>query len=217
MLDSFYLGLDLGQSNDYSALCIAERTGAGRDTYRYAVPWLERFPLHTSYQKIVAGVAGRIHALGARRPAPSIRLVVDSTGVGRPVVDLLRAERLPSVLSAVTITGGDQATHEGDDWSVPKRDLVSTAQVLLQGGRLKIAEALPEAATLTRELLAFKVTISQAGHDSYAAWREGDHDDLVLATALALWAGQTVGQANAHYVGSTGEMDEERGGWRTWR
>ena len=25
------------------------------------------------------------------------------------------------------------------------------------------------------------------GHDSYEAWREKDHDDLVLATSLAVW------------------------------
>ena len=28
------------------------------------------------------------------------------------------------------------------------------------------------------------------GHDSYEAWREGDHDDLVLSLALAVWYGQ---------------------------
>jgi len=27
-------------------------------------------------------------------------------------------------------------------------------------------------------------------HVSYGAWREGTHDDLVLATALACWAGE---------------------------
>lgn len=31
-----------------------------------------------------------------------------------------------------------------------------------------------------------KVNVS-TGHDSYEAWREGDHDDLVLAAALAAW------------------------------
>jgi hypothetical protein len=35
--------------------------------------------------------------------------------------------------------------------------------------------------------LNFRVTISQSGHDSYDAWRERIHDDLVLATALAVW------------------------------
>ncbi len=30
----------------------------------------------------------------------------------------------------------------------------------------------------------------EQAHDSYGAWREGTHDDLVLAVALALWAGE---------------------------
>jgi len=64
--------------------------------------------------------------------------------------------------------------------------------VLLQSERLKIASALPLAAVLTQELLAFRVKISQlTGHDSYGAgteWRDGGaHDDLVLALACAAW------------------------------
>jgi hypothetical protein len=42
---------------------------------------------------------------------------------------------------------------------------------------------------LRAELLNFRVTINLAtGYDRYEAWREGDHDDLVLAAALAVWS-----------------------------
>ena len=42
-------------------------------------------------------------------------------------------------------------------------------------------------------MLAFKVTLSASGHDSYANdWRENPHDDLVLAVALAVWLGESV-------------------------
>lgn len=118
--------------------------------------------------------------------------MADRTGVGRPVVDVLRATELSPV--SVTITGGDVVTQDRQDFRVSKRDLVSAVQVLLQSERLKIAKALPEAQTLTDELLAFKVNISQRGHDSYgndvAGWRENPHDDLVLATALAAGYGE---------------------------
>ncbi len=90
---------------------------------------------------------------------------------------MLRAAGLSPV--AVSITGGG---------------LVSAVQVLLPSERLKIACALPEASTLTSELLAFKASISLRGHDSYgndaASWRENPHDDLVLAVALACWYGE---------------------------
>ncbi len=128
------------------------------------------------------------------------RLIVDATGVGRPVVDRLRRERLPGTLLDVTITGGDTATHQGSSWRVPKRELVSVAQVLLQSGRLKIAEALPDTAVLTRERLNFQVKINDLAHDSYGAWREGTHDDLVLAVALACWAAEQIGTVNVRAI-----------------
>jgi hypothetical protein len=78
----------------------------------------------------------------------------------------------------------------GRNTNVPKRDLVSTIQVLLQTKRLKIPTLLPEAHILLEEMTNFQVKISLAGHDSYGAWRGGTHDDLLLAVALACWAAE---------------------------
>lgn len=79
---------------------------------------------------------------------------------------------------------------------MPKRDLVSTVQALLYSERLKIAKDLSEAQALIDELLAFKVSISLKGHDSYGddagMWQENPHDDLVLACALACWWGESI-------------------------
>jgi hypothetical protein len=36
-------------------------------------------------------------------------------------------------------------------------------------------------------MLSFKRKVTHAGHDTYEAWREGTHDDFVLAAALACW------------------------------
>ena len=92
--------------------------------------------------------------------------------------------------TSVTIHGGSAVTEEPADLSfrVPKRDLVAAVQVLLQNSRLKIAPELELAPVLKKELLNFRVKIDpRTAHDSYEHWREGDHDDLVLATALACW------------------------------
>jgi hypothetical protein len=112
-------------------------------------------------------------------------LVVDATGVGRPVIDMLRQRGLKPV--PITITGGDLVSHEGGGWRVPKRDLVSVVQVALQTDRLKFAKDLPMVPVLVQELLAFRVKISEAGQDTYGSWREGTHDDMVLAIACAAW------------------------------
>jgi hypothetical protein len=170
----------------------------------YQARHLERLPMGTSYPKQVERVkelhdylltlpAYKTTKDGLQQPVkPKVSLVADKTGAGAAVIDMLRAAELKPI--AITITGGDTVTRDGRDYRVPKRDLVSVAQVLLQSERLKIAKELPEAQTLISELLAFKVSINLRGHDSYGndvgMWRENPHDDLVLAVALAAWYGE---------------------------
>jgi hypothetical protein len=36
---------------------------------------------------------------------------------------------------------------------------------------------------------AFRAKVTLAGNETFEAWREHDHDDLVLEVALALYAG----------------------------
>jgi len=46
------------------------------------------------------------------------------------------------------------------------------------------------AETLVAELINFRPKISASGHASFGAasdWREGSHDDLLLATSMAIW------------------------------
>jgi hypothetical protein len=59
-------------------------------------------------------------------------------------------------------------------------------QVLLTGRRLQVAHG-PEAPQLMRELGTFTVKVSETANESFESWRERDHDDLVLAVALAAW------------------------------
>jgi hypothetical protein len=41
-----------------------------------------------------------------------------------------------------------------------------------------------------RGLGTFTVRITEAGNESFEAWREKDHDDLMLAVVLACWAAE---------------------------
>jgi len=184
-VSSFIIGLDLGQAQDYTALCVAEMFGGDKSDRYYHIRHLQRFKLGTSYPEIVEIVSDLVSQKPLKEKS---KLVVDSTGVGAPVVDMLKQAQLHPI--AVTITGGNEVNRNGSAYKVPKRDMVSNLQVLFQGGRLKIAEELSEARTLVNELLNFKVKISAKAHDTYEAWREGIHDDLVLAVALACWYGQ---------------------------
>jgi hypothetical protein len=60
-------------------------------------------------------------------------------------------------------------------------------QVLLQTGRLKIAQCLPHAALFARELVNFRFKVTSKGPEYALDWREGPDDDLVLALAIAAW------------------------------
>lgn len=152
---------------------------------------LDRLPLGTSYP----GVVEHVKALMWRPPLRGrSRLVVDATGVGEPIVDMMTQAGLQPV--PITITAGytvQRADRGG--WHVPKRDLVDTLAVLFQTERLAIARELRYAQALVDELLAFEARVTAAGRDTYGA-REGAHDDLVLATAIAVWYG--IRHAPAH-------------------
>ena len=68
--------------------------------------------------------------------AGTSRLTVDATGVGAPVVEMLRGVRLGVTVKHVTITSGAAAHGVGENWSVPKRDLMAGLVVLLEQGQL---------------------------------------------------------------------------------
>jgi hypothetical protein len=176
---SFVCGLDLGQAADYTALVVAEQIEAA-DGNHHAVRHLERFNLGTSYPQVVRRVTDLLQTAPLNEQTP---LVLDATGCGRPIADMFYHL---SELVRVIITAGDQVTYDGGFTRVPKRDLVGAVQRLLQEGRLKFAD-LPLRDTLVSELRSFKAKITDAANDTYGCWREGQHDDLVLALALAVW------------------------------
>lgn len=72
-------------------------------------------------------------------------------------------------------------------FSVPKRDLIAGVQVLLEQGELRIARDLRDTGALVRELLDVRMTMSSAGRVRLGADGAGEHDDLVIALALACW------------------------------
>jgi hypothetical protein len=227
----YYLGLDLGQARDYSALSIIEEqvfiaeawanevlyaqdlergvspgwvSPASVTPYQaglalrlsqqigrpaeppLAVRHLERFELGTKYTDVVQRVAALVRSVPLRgMPA---MLLVDKTGVGASVLDSFTHAGIGAV--AITLHGGSAVSRDPQraGFRVPKRDLVTVTQLLLQNGCLKVAASLPEAERLKRELLNFRVKIDpKTAHDSYEHWREGDHDDLVLSVSMGAW------------------------------
>ncbi len=198
-VSEFFVGVDLGQKQDFTALCVLERAEVMLDVRdlvtweckretRFELRYLERMKLRTPYPAVVERIreVAMDPALGARRS-----LVVDATGVGAPVVDLLCAAGVGCEIVPVVITGGGASGAGGrakaEERRVPKRDLMVGLQLMFDQGQLRIARGMPETEVLMKELMGMRVRISASGHKSYGSGREAPHDDLVLAVALACW------------------------------
>ena len=192
------MGVDLGQSHDPTAIAVVEverrvrcfYDGLGYDVRQraegqeYRVRHLERLPLRMAYPMQVAHVAGLLRAPELRE----CEVVLDETGVGRPVGDMFEAGGLKP--QRVTITAGMEETRAGErTWRVAKILLVSRLQAALHAGELKLSPGLAELRALRQELAEFRMRHTAAGGAVFGA-REGRHDDLVLALALALWRGE---------------------------
>jgi len=197
------VGVDIGQAADPTAIIVAETYRPQRidaaepaPARRHRVRWVERVPLGTLYGTVVERVAAVAEAAQSWGPT---MMVLDATGVGRPIVDMLK--RQTSVpLRAVTFTSGEHETQpEYDCHRVPKVDLVTSLETVLQSRRLEVTPDCPLRDDLAAELGAFDFAMSDRGHASFEA-ASGSHDDLVMALCLAIWWGERSGlQAEAFH------------------
>jgi hypothetical protein len=205
----YVIGLDLGQSTDYTALVAGEiRRTVVQDSiepdalpddpipthksFDLAIGHVERFPLHTPYPAMIAAAGDRVMKLKERGP---VLVVIDHTGVGRPVVDMVKQAKWGVALWPVTIAtsamGNARRDQHTGDWIVPKKDLIGAMTQLAHEGRLPIATRVSFASILKEELRTFRMKITADANVTFEAWRrEGMHDDLVLALAMACWAAQ---------------------------
>ncbi len=197
----FVVGLDLGQRNDYSALVVVEVV-PNTEPPRYVVRHIER-TRGKSYSDVARWVKDRVsrpplgpgilaqaRGLVTRQPpttAASVYIIVDETGVGAGVVEILEDAQLGHPLVPVTITAGLGETKHGQRWNVSKARLISTIDALIDNNRLTIGPKVPGRDVLFNELTNFRRKYSKAANEMFASWRESDHDDTVLACALALW------------------------------
>jgi hypothetical protein len=186
----FYVGLDLGQRRDYTALTVIEKLFkpfwgeewlyAGRNekgTTRLMVRAIERIRLATPYPEIVEWVKAIVtHPELLKR----CTLTVDATGVGAPVVDLLRRANMGCNLMPITIVGssGGNAHYNPITGSIPRSQLLTNLQLMIQQDQLEVAESCAQSNACKQELRHLKLDGTLHGH----------HDDISIALALAAWS-----------------------------
>lgn len=205
------VGVDLGQSADPTSVAVLERVReeltpathewlnslphehrkerlaeyrGGMAPDRFNLRLLEQAPLGEPYP----AQAQRLKRILAReqiaRHEP--RVWIDYTGVGRAVFDIFKQERVPRVVPVTITFAGEAGPNGRGGHSVPKIELVSRLQALMHTGKLYMPDTLPLAKVFRRELLDFRVSYTDVGNARFGA-REGAHDDLILAVALAAY------------------------------
>lgn len=182
------VGCDIGQKRDPSAITVVESQQRD-DVTHYMVRRVERMPLGTSYPlvadriaEIVSGLRQRSQALERRHQNFAIEVVIDATGIGLAVGDLLRERGIYPV--SVLFTSGDKRLDRHGQVSIGKGWMIGRIQVLLQAGRIHLP-ATDEAQALVDELVNYEVTINEHANASFNA-RPGKHDDLVIALGLGV-------------------------------
>jgi hypothetical protein len=224
VLAPIQIGIDIGKITDPTAISVAEamqvNTGRFRACKRvpahidkqghfvspkdaepvmitrFIIRQIGRMPLGTDYPTVAEKIVDIL--LSDRFKGRQIRLLIDVTGVGQAIFDMVKKEihdRIHGIndltleqkeqlkrvsLQPISFVHGEK--YNRGKGTLGKKFLVSKMQAHLQYGRIDIPDT-AEAKATCEELRVYETRISPDGKDTYGA-STGKHDDL--ATALGL-------------------------------
>ena len=145
------------------------------DNY-YNVRHLERLAAGRAYPAIVARVR---EVASHKRLARGSTLLVDITNTGAPPLRLFEDQGLYP--EPFQVTDGGNPAYGDNIQALPRRDMISAAQVVLQQpDRLNVSSALELAPTLVTDLQAYDPDMPERSQNA----------DLVTAVAVAVWWGE---------------------------
>jgi hypothetical protein len=200
----YILAIDLGQAMQPTALAVIEQEtewtrGWSAENRALRLRHLERLSLDVGYGRLIDRIRDLLTTLRPKEQADKSDLIVDITGTGRAVGELMRQRGFDPI--TVTITGGTEVVQDRKnftDWRLPKVELIGGLQVAYQTKRLTVAKEMELTPLLTDELQRFKIKPPTLNPNDPESWREGQQDDLVFAVAMGVWrAGQNVPQPRA--------------------
>ena len=195
----FDIGIDLAQANDRTVMTIAKKMY--RNGYRYyRIGHIEIMPKNMPFESQCDTIANRINRLQDSGGTVDT-VTIDYTGIGRPVWEMLRRRRIPG-LKGVLITGGEagSGTQKGDIYHVPKIDLITGLQSLVNLGRLIAHPEMQHAQDFENELRNYAVQYSETGRMLMNA-RSGSHDDIVISGALTPYVSEFTNASYSNWEG----------------
>jgi len=168
----YVIGWDIAKSRDWSVVTVIDTDAVlvlkGEDSRSYdtRVPRVVAFDRFNSLRYDIQ--ATRVEATWKRYGG---YILLDSTGLGEPVYDMMQQKSIPCAPYVFT--------------SRSKEMLIQSLAIAIQTKAINY----PEIPVLQQELSAYQYQMSAAGRMQYSA-PEGDHDDCVISLALANWAAQ---------------------------
>jgi len=151
-------GVDIGQRRDFTAVVTLDNLGAVRGAHRLR--------LGQRWETIVASVAELVETADP--------VVIDATGVGAPVAEVLGSRITGKVIPLVFTSSS-------------KRELVGMLAHVIGERRIHVPPDCPGADDLSEELRRFVASPTRTGW-ALTGKAGGGHDDLVMALALAVRA-----------------------------
>ena len=200
-VDKYVCGLDLGRQHDRSVFAVihhtctpvegddgwiindANKVCKQRSVTRYDLVHMHALPLKLDY----VSQALLVRELMAREPLASTNatLVVDTSGVGMGVADLMHSQGLRFIGLQIT-AGAEQSQVDGRNFRVAKQLLVSKMEAVLHASELRVPDTLPEAAAFRKELESFRRQSKASGAQTWSA-DVGEFDDRVMAVSYSVW------------------------------
>ena len=191
--ERYWIGADLGQANDYSAVCvIKDQQLPTYDGIRVTLGARNRTIVYADKFRGVSYVDVVDHLIKLRNAPPfggKSELVIDGTSIGRVVSDMLWEQGVDH--AAVQMTGGQEWRRSGRYVNASKTLMIENLAVLFAAGELTFAHDLPLRKEIEEDLASFTTQTTAAGNQIITQSRNASgHGDLGIGLIVAGFASQ---------------------------
>lgn len=185
------VGISVGSLSEPSGICVSELEyrdvppGCYYGAEHYLIRALQRIPAGASYPSIADRAAELVSRL-SEYTSDWIRITVDATGKGPPLVDLFRSRIEGNSIYSAYFNFGDQISEAANETiTIGKAWLVTRLVTSLQASRLHLPRS-QDAEILADELNNYQIEIDPNANNRYGAFKVGTKDELVTALGLTL-------------------------------
>lgn len=185
----YYLGVDVGLAMEPTALALVARDfNLEGEDYPLVCSYIQTLSLGATYPDVARRIS-EIEKELFRRGAHSLKVLVDVTGQGQPVIDLIR-RGLESELISAQFTSGAETISQGQTWRISKEELITYLKIILQTGRLQLPGKTKDSdqeRTISEMVLELQGFNPKKQAEDVMEVKTGARDNMATALGLAMW------------------------------